>query len=72
MSTPRYSDCESCAFYRVEDAVCDMCHDADQWEPDDPNALFNSLNEPDPKRIPFSGKAKRFKVMKVIKLKEAA
>lgn len=33
---PRYPDCESCAFHHVEDAICDDCDDADQWEPDEP------------------------------------
>ena len=39
MSEPRYPDCESCAFYNVEEAICDECDEADQWEPadEDPN-----------------------------------
>ena len=32
---PKYEDCESCAFYGVEPAICDECEDADMWEPDD-------------------------------------
>lgn len=32
---PKFDDCESCAFYRCEPAICDECEDADQWEPDD-------------------------------------
>lgn len=32
---PKYDDCESCAFYRVEPAICEECEDADMWEPDD-------------------------------------
>lgn len=31
-----YPDCESCAFYEVESAICDDCDDADQWEPAEP------------------------------------
>lgn len=32
---PRFDDCESCAFYEREPAICDECEDADQWEPAD-------------------------------------
>lgn len=31
----RFSDCVSCAFHLVEQAVCDACIEADQWEPED-------------------------------------
>ena len=36
---PKYEDCESCAFYKVEPAICDECEDADQWEPEDELAM---------------------------------
>lgn len=32
---PKYDDCESCAFYKVEPAICEECEDADMWEPED-------------------------------------
>ena len=32
---PRFEDCLSCAFHRVEPAICAQCDDADQWEPAD-------------------------------------
>lgn len=32
----QFSDCESCAFHHVEDAICDDCADGDQWEDADP------------------------------------
>jgi len=32
---PKFDDCESCAFYGDEPAICDGCEDADQWEPAD-------------------------------------
>lgn len=32
---PKYEDCISCAFYRVEPAICEQCDSADQWEPAD-------------------------------------
>jgi len=41
----RFPDCESCAFYHVEEAICDECNDADQWEPDDPGALMQEKGE---------------------------
>lgn len=40
---PRYEDCESCAFYEEEPAMCDECEDADQWEPADSLGLVRPV-----------------------------
>lgn len=32
---PKFEDCESCAFHKVEPSICEECEDADSWEPDD-------------------------------------
>lgn len=39
----RYSDCESCAFHGVEEAICDGCVEGDQWENDntDDTSVFS-------------------------------
>lgn len=29
----KYNDCYSCAFSDQNHPICDMCDDADQWEP---------------------------------------
>jgi hypothetical protein len=29
----KYPECEDCAFYEVEPAMCDECEDGDQFEP---------------------------------------
>lgn len=34
MST-RFPECEDCAFYGVEPAICDECEDADQFQDTD-------------------------------------
>lgn len=38
----KYPDCESCAFYGVEPAICDECEDADQWEPADDEDYYSA------------------------------
>lgn len=35
----RFNDCESCAFHHVEEAICDECIDADQWESEDSSEM---------------------------------
>jgi len=59
---PRYPDCESCAFYEVEEAVCDECFEGDQWEDADPQDLLCGS----------SSKRVRESVIHLSKLKKAA
>lgn len=33
----KFEECEDCYFYGVEPAMCDECHDADQFEPMEPD-----------------------------------
>lgn len=58
----RYPDCESCAFYHVEDAICEVCDEGDQWESDDPNDNLRGS----------SGKRLRSEIEKTIHWKKAA
>lgn len=59
---PRYPDCESCAFYKVEEAVCDDCVDADQWEDADADDLLCGS----------SAERVRKSILQLSKLKKAA
>ena len=33
--TCKYEECDTCRFNNEEPAICDICEDADQYEPDD-------------------------------------
>ena len=33
----KFDECPECYFYGVEPAMCDECHDADQFEPAEPD-----------------------------------
>lgn len=51
----RYPDCESCAFYEVEEAICEDCDEADQWEPSDP-LDYGKVSQDDSKPRCFNSK----------------
>lgn len=53
----KFDCCEDCYFYGVEPAICDICDDGDQFEPEDPDDdAFDKLlqlSKPKPKVIPI-------------------